>query len=556
LKETAFLLCSCASGFVFHYYLWAGSLPELDNFIDDQEAVLTGEIVSVSKTTNGNNKYLIEGSLDAERLPRINNTRVQIISSKLGAFIPGERIRANGRFIIPTSPNLPGEFDSRSYYLSQGCVGLLLPSSLSIDYTRIGSEFLNKRTGINRGLDYALKKELPKRHYPVMKAMLLGDKTAIDGSLRDSFSNAGTAHLLAVSGLHTGIIAAAIYFLLSGIKRRWVKLIIFAAALSVFIVLSGTQPSAVRAGIMAVMFLWAHGSERAPHPINLLSFAVILALLFQPELVFSIGFRMSVLAMLGILFTYKPILDLLSFLRYKWIKASIAISLSSSIFLSIYIAYVFGIYSVISPLANFIVVPLISVAMALSVIGQLFYQLIPVVASYYFSASSFILDIGLIANEAFAMLSWASVTGEMAMSLALMTTLVLLALLVRVSPIYRLGIAGLGLFSLLPTPMSENHYHVNRPYVYLYEEHGSLPILIDKRYNTRPTVDFGLLNYLEARIDQVDTVLITGLHSMAITDRLRKSKNDLVVVEIDTAIQRRIIKQANIDLFSTSINNR
>ena len=147
----------------------------------------------------------------------------------------------------------------------------------------------------------------------VLKALVIGDRAAISTELREAFNRAGVGHILAISGLHIGIVAsvAFVFFqkLLSLIKpllwRAWTRK--GAAILSIFPVciyglISGMSPSTQRAVIMVIAFLMTFLVEREVDAINTLSLAALIILITYPPALFSISFQLSFLAVLSILY--------------------------------------------------------------------------------------------------------------------------------------------------------------------------------------------------------------------------------------------------------------
>lgn len=136
-------------------------------------------------------------------------------------------------------------------------------------------------------------------------ATLTGDRAWLTPSARTLFSATGIAHILALSGLHVGVITALLLILFlpfSGIRGgRHVRLIITVAALWIFAILTGLSPSVVRAVIMATMFAVCTMLQRVWSPLNALSAAAIIILLFTPTAVYSLGFILTFSAVLSII---------------------------------------------------------------------------------------------------------------------------------------------------------------------------------------------------------------------------------------------------------------
>ncbi len=559
IKPISIFLMCFSVGAIFSYNLNMLELPYPDYIKSDEKALVQGVITDILKSEDGLSRYIVNGIIDTKSLEAIRHG-VMVVDFSDNIPDLGSQVRIKGTIVYPETPNLPGEFDSSSYLKSKGCVGTVLTRDVSIDYTLNQSglyltwlKYLHKS---RNAIDNTLRKYYSGHQYPVIKAMLLGDKSELSKDTRQMYSRSGTAHLLAVSGLHTGIVAAVVFFMLSGVRNKQVKFWVFTLLLTGFVILSGFQPSAIRAGTMAVIFLWIHLSERKADSLNVFAFAVAIALIIDPSLFYSIGFRMSVMAVLGILLFYSKLYkSLVSILRNRFVSSSLAVSVASSVLLFPYIAYVFGSFSIISPLANLVIVPIYSLGLVFSIIAELFTGLLTPIAETYHNASGFLLDIGMIANEYFASLSWASVDSEAAFPFAAVYSLVLIALLINVYWPLKIAIASTTLLFII-TPVSEEDMRIynRKNLVYIESQNSGASLILDKHYSDYPKTDFGLMNYLGNKLEVGDTVLISGLHGMKLTD-MYKYDRKLEIIEIDTATQRSFLEKTNIDITNTSVKS-
>ena len=141
------------------------------------------------------------------------------------------------------------------------------------------------------------RSNLRKRTADFLKAILMGDKTGLDENVRMTFVNGGTAHMLALSGLHMGIIAGLMMWLMWPVKAigryKWG----YGAMLPIlwcYVLLSGMSPSAVRACIMISFAFVAIIMERRNSIASALCSACLLILLFDPMTLFDAGFQLSV----------------------------------------------------------------------------------------------------------------------------------------------------------------------------------------------------------------------------------------------------------------------
>ena len=163
------------------------------------------------------------------------------------------------------------------------------------------------RRQIGTHLDHSVSGE-PRQ---ILAALLLGDRSGISPELRDAFNRSGVGHVLAISGLHIGIIATVFFFLFTFLLSRFSallwnarvkKIAALAAILPVLFygILSGMSPSTQRAVIMVTIFLLAFPLEREQDLINTIAVAALLILIFFPPGLFSISFQLSFTAVLAI----------------------------------------------------------------------------------------------------------------------------------------------------------------------------------------------------------------------------------------------------------------
>jgi competence protein ComEC len=214
----------------------------------------------------------------------------------------------------------PGEFDAKSYWKSKNirAMGFLGEEDFTlIDYVepnRIAAFFKGTRKYLLR----VLNESLPERQASVASALLLGDKSKLSAETRDSFGNAGAMHVLAISGLHVGIIMYLLFFILKR-ASRWISrntaVAITLIFLWIFAGVTGWSPSVVRATLMFSLLLIGQQVGRSGSPMNTLFFSAFLILLSDPLLLFDIGFQLSYGAMFGIFLFFEKVNSLM---RPRW----------------------------------------------------------------------------------------------------------------------------------------------------------------------------------------------------------------------------------------------
>jgi len=223
--------------------------------------------------------------------------------------------------------------------------------------------------------------------YALVAAMTLGDKTAIDKDLRQTYNISGAAHVLALSGLHMGIIYAALTLLTFGRRRRIVTQALIVIALWAFVFLVGMPASAVRAAAMLSLYALLTLGYREKASINALAFTALVMLSISPYTLFDVGFQMSFLAVLSIL-VWTPVLnDWVSptlqrrWPPLRWAWGLTAVTLAAQLGVVPLIAYYFGRISTYFLLSSFVAIQAVTVIVWLALATLLIPGLTPVLTA-------------------------------------------------------------------------------------------------------------------------------------------------------------------------------
>ena len=210
--------------------------------------------------------------------------------------------------------------------------------------------------------------------YAVVAAMALGDKSALTQELKDVYSVTGASHILALSGLHLGII----YTLLSlfVFSRRWQMLSQIIIMLSIwgFVFLVGLSTSVMRSAVMLSVYALLSLGHRDRMSVNTLAFTAIVMLMVSPMSLFDVGFQMSYMAVFSILL-FVPLMEgifpaeyLMSHRVVRWLWGMVTVSLSAQIGTAPLITYYFGRFSCYFLPTNFIVIPAAMLILYLSLV--------------------------------------------------------------------------------------------------------------------------------------------------------------------------------------------
>lgn len=207
------------------------------------------------------------------------------------------------------------------------------------------------------------QQELSPEAYSIVAAMTLGDRTSLSSETRQAFNITGAGHILAISGLHLGIIYMMISFLVRGRRWRIVTQILTILLLWTFAFLVGLSASVVRAATMLTIYGLLSLGYRRGMSVNVLAFTAILMLVAQPDALFEIGFQMSYMAVFSILLLYPMLYGIIPahwLMEHRiagWIWGMTVLSLSAQIGVAPLIAFYFHRFSVYFLLSNFVVIP-------------------------------------------------------------------------------------------------------------------------------------------------------------------------------------------------------
>ena len=198
-----------------------------------------------------------------------------------------------------------------------------------------------------------------EQDFAVIAAMAMGDKSALNQETKEAYSISGTSHILAVSGLHIGIIFQLIILLLGGKRRSKLTIILSTTIVWAYVIFIGFPASAVRAATMLSIYSMVLLSLRPDPTLNTLALAYIIMVLVNPFNIFDIGFQMSFLAVGSILLFYPLFFCLLSshsnIIRAIW--GLFCVSLAAQIGTLPLIIFYFGRLSCYSLLTSFIAIP-------------------------------------------------------------------------------------------------------------------------------------------------------------------------------------------------------
>ena len=222
----------------------------------------------------------------------------------------GDTLRLYGNL---ERPKPIGDFDYAAWLESQGIVGVLWARQAETVATVGGHWAMAALHRFRGSLGVALQRAMPAPESGLAQALLLGIRTELPAEVKDSFRTAGMSHLLAISGLHVGIVLALALGIGSATLGKGNPLAIFAAMATVWIyaVVSGLDPPVVRATIMGSLALLQVLTGRGMRGLTALALAAGVMICVDPALLTSLSFQLSFTAMAGVI-VGLPLITLVS----------------------------------------------------------------------------------------------------------------------------------------------------------------------------------------------------------------------------------------------------
>ncbi len=285
------------------------------------------------------------------------------------------------------------------------------------------------RLFLSRQMDQALTAQSPDSLH-LLKALTLGERGSLPDQVRDAFARAGVGHLLAISGLHIGIVALCTYGLAMRmlvfwpwlLTRAWTRRaasLVALVAVCLYGTLAGLSPSTQRAMVMALVFLAGWWVGRSHDWFNTLAIAALVLLVVTPHAMLNVSFQLSFAAVTTILlglnrlhgWTFlKPDHGLRARLAARF-AVFVLVTLMATLGTLPLIMHHFNQVSLVGPAANLVVVPLAgSVAVPLGLSGCLLAGISPCLAAWLWQAAALVLDVALWVVHSISQWSHAAVT--------------------------------------------------------------------------------------------------------------------------------------------------
>jgi len=237
-----------------------------------------------------------------------------------------------------------------------------------------------------------------EKHLELIQALILGQKQSINKEIYDEFAEVGVVHILAVSGLHVGIVFLILQFLFKPFLRlkhgRLIRVLLTILALWGFAALAGFSPSVMRAVTMFSFLSLGQLFKRKTNSINMLALSALALLIYRPQLLFEVGFQLSYAAVFAIIMLY-PIFSKLYSPHYKIPKIfwdTAYVSLAAQIGVLPFQLYYFHQFPGLFLLGNLVIIPFLGLLLSGGILC-ITLALLGILISPFVEAYAYLLDL-------------------------------------------------------------------------------------------------------------------------------------------------------------------
>jgi competence protein ComEC len=285
--------------------------------------------------------------------------------------------------VLKIPDNRAADFDYRMYLAKDGIYYLCQQPKIIATGKHFGNWIYQALIGAKNNLSGQINALIPYPYSTLGNGLIFGGSSELPEKLKDNFSRTGLTHIVAVSGYNVTIVAQ--YLILFGIiiglwrqQAFWFAL----TGIFIFVAMTGFPASAVRAGVMGGVLLWAMKNGRLGNSWNAIILAAAVMLFLNPLLLrYDVGFQLSFLATMGIVI-FSPLGEKYLLGKHSaWGLAEMTfLTMSAQIFVLPILLYNFGVLSLISLLANILVLPIIPFSMLLVFLTAILGWLAPLLA--------------------------------------------------------------------------------------------------------------------------------------------------------------------------------
>src|SRR3989344_4144843 len=282
-------------------------------------------------------------------------------------FKYGDKVKVEGKLERPKNfedEKTLREVDYISHLAKDGIYYQMFRPKLTLVAHGEGNPVVEKLFAFKNAFLRNIRELLPEPHASLLGGLIVGAKQSLGKELLDDFRTVGVIHIVVLSGYNITIIARFIEWLFSRLKKN-LRLTIAACAMMLFAVMVGASATVIRATVMALLVLLAHGTGRLYAITRALLVAGVIMLLHNPKiLVFDISFQLSFLATVGLIYISPIIEPKVKWITERWWLREITVAtIATQLFVLPFLLYKTGILSLVSLPVNLLILAAIPLTM-------------------------------------------------------------------------------------------------------------------------------------------------------------------------------------------------
>ncbi len=286
------------------------------------------------------------------------NGKILVTTGRYPGYKYGDKLKIIGELKTPV---VFEDFNYKDYLKKEGIYSVIYYPKIELIAGGRASVVYAKILSFKDKLRQSIYSSLSPPQSSILGAMILGDKSRMSNDLKEKLNIAGVRHVTAVSGMHVVILSGVLMSLLLALGLWRGQAFYFSIIIIfLFIAMTGFQASGIRAGIMGGLFLLGQKVGRKSVSSRVIVMAAALMLAINPLLLLNdVGFQLSFLAVMGIIYLAPVFKNLLRFIpkRFNNLKEIIAMTFAAQIFTLPILIYNFGRISLVAPLTNVLIIP-------------------------------------------------------------------------------------------------------------------------------------------------------------------------------------------------------
>ncbi len=407
------LVCFCLGAGRFHLKDIGENKQILDNFID-RDVEISGIIVNEVEHRQSTQRIILEAeSITLMGRDYETESKILVSTELYPEFSCGDRIVVSGTLEKPENftTDIGKEFDYINYLKKDSIFYTVSFADVELVRAGNGRPIKSMILGLKTKFLDKVESVIPKPESSLLSGLLLGVKESLGKNLEQDFIDTGLVHIIVLSGYNVTIIAEAVIKTLSFLSVM-AGIYVGGAFIVIFAIMTGAGATIIRASVMALLALVARATGRRYEITRALLLAAMIMIMHNPYiLVFDISFQLSFLATLGLIYM-APIMErIFRFLpKVLAIREITGATLGVQIFVLPFILWKIGNFSIVAPLTNLLVLPLIPATMFYGFIAGMLGFLAHFVAVPFGFIAFALLKYEVFVVELFARLPFASIT--------------------------------------------------------------------------------------------------------------------------------------------------